>query len=263
MGIPITKILKENLDELNKEFVQRFNTEIKIVDKIPREKKSSTLFEYFVLYNTILALTPIEIKIIMRNRQGPSFVPIVGIKYWKTLNKFGEVLEPSVSIKLSNKKLSLWFHRPFVFKNFGSLRPDILIREGEFDFKDKSYDEEAKVELFKDGELFAGAGINRPNKDFIIKEFPVALNSKPLCFFFKRKFLHPPIIIECKSFGGMLGNPQEYAEYAKIVAIVSPEKLYEPKKENIYIIRLENNKRLSNQDCREKLKSFFKKIKLL
>lgn len=262
MGIPITKILKEKLEELNKEFLQRFNTEIKIVDKIPKGRKSSTLFEYFVLYNSVLAFDPIEVKILMRSRQGPSFVPIVGIKYWKTLSKFGEALEPSILIKLHNKELGLWFDRPFVFKDFGSLRPDILIREGKFDFEDKSYANETKIELFKDGELFAGVGINSPNNDFSIKKFPEALDTKALYFYFKEEYLHPPLIIECKSFGAVLGNPQEYAEYAKVVAIVSPEKLYEPKRENIHIIRLENNKRLSNQDCREKLSSFLEKIKL-
>lgn len=70
MGIPITKILKENLEEVNKEFLQSFNTEIKIVDKIPRGRKSSTLFEYFVLYNLVLAFDPIEVKMLMKSRQG-------------------------------------------------------------------------------------------------------------------------------------------------------------------------------------------------
>lgn len=189
-------------------------------------------------------------------------MPIVGIKYWKTLSKFGEALEPSILIKLPNKELGLWFDRPFVFKSFGSLRPDILIREGRFDFEDKSYTNEAKIELFKDGELFTGAGITPPNNCFSIKKFPKVLDTKALHFYFKEEFLNPPLIIECKSFGGVLGNPQEYAEYAKVVAIVSPEKLYEPKRENIHIIRLENNKRLSNQDCRKKLRLFLEKIKL-
>jgi hypothetical protein len=262
MGIPITSILKQNLEEISKEFNEEFGVSLRFPDKIARGGKASTLFEYFVLYNSVLALEPIEVKIIMRSRQGPSFLPVVGGKYWKTLRKIGECLEPSIVVKTFKKEFAIWFDRPFVFKEFGSLRPDILIRQGKFEFQDLSYNQEEKVELFKEEKLIAGVGTKRMEgmKNY---EFPYASLGKPLYFYYKEEFVSPPLIIECKSYGGVLGNPEEYAKYASHVAIVTPEKAYEPKKENLHVIRLENSKYLSNQDCREKLRSFYNQIKLI
>lgn len=267
MGIPITPLLKQLLEEIGKEVKEKFSTSIKIPDKIARARKASTLFEYFVLYNSVLALEPESLEIKMISRQGPSFPPITGVKYWKTIRKCGEILEPSVVAKRDNEIFNFWFDRPVVFKKFGSLRPDIVIRKGGFEFKDLSYSQESSVQLLKEGKLFAECGIKRPsngnNNLLKVAFYKVFEGSPEIEFKISPDFIHPPLIIECKSFGAVFGNPQEYAEYAHHVAIVTPEKAYEPKKENLHIIRLENSKYLSNYGCREKLKAFYKQIKLI
>jgi hypothetical protein len=54
----------------------------------------------------------------------------------------------------------------------------------------------------------------------------------------------------------VLGNPESYADYARNVVIVTPEKLYEPKRESIHILKIENKRRLENLELRKKVKDF-------
>ena len=61
-------------------------------------------------------------------------------------------------------------------------------------------------------------------------------------------------MFECKSFGARLGNADKYSEYADVVVVVSPEKLYRPKAENLYIVRVEAG--FDNSDLRKKLRPF-------
>lgn len=74
----------------------------------------------------------------------------------------------------------------------------------------------------------------------------------------KEEFNNPELIIECKSFGARLGNPQKYADYGKLIIIVSPEPLYEPKAPNIQTIRIERE--FNNLEIREKLEPFLKNV---
>lgn len=267
MGISITKVLNKQLEEIKKELREKFNVPLVIVDKNSQAQKSSVLFEYFVLYNAVLALEPDSIKKVNLKGRGGSSLLIPGVKYYKTIGKYGEIIEPSIIIQKGTKEFAFWFDRPFVYleERLATLRPDILIREGQFEFKDLSYQEE-KAKLFKDGELIAEFGVITPN---FHKEFSYQIRisddlfGHKIYFKFKEEFIHPPLIIEVKSFGAVLGNPEEYAKYAEKVAIVTPEKIYEPKKENLYIIRIENSKRISNEELRTKLRYFYKQIKLI
>jgi len=59
----------------------------------------------------------------------------------------------------------------------------------------------------------------------------------------------PPLIIECKGIGATLGSIEEYAKNAQSVVIVSPEKLYQPKRENVHIVKV--GKDFSNLELRE------------
>ena len=76
----------------------------------------------------------------------------------------------------------------------------------------------------------------------------------------REEFNYPELIIECKSFGARLGNPQKYSEYGKQVLIVSPEPLYDPKASNIKIIKIGND--FNNLEIREKIKLVLNKVLL-
>lgn len=78
-------------------------------------------------------------------------------------------------------------------------------------------------------------------------------------FKFKEEFIHPPIAIEAKGYGAVMGSLEEYAKLIKTVVLVTPERTYEPKRENLIIIRIENKRRLSNLEIRNKLKELYHK----
>jgi hypothetical protein len=268
MGIPITPILKKSLEEIDNELKEKFNVRLKIPDKIHQKRKASVLFEFFVLYNSVLALDPEKIQIILRGRGGASFL-IPGIKQYKTVSKYGKTIEPSIVVQKTGEEFGFWFDRPFIYfkERIATLRPDIVIRKGKFELKDLSYKKEEKCQLYKDGILIAEFGIYSSASSFENNEYKIRISKElfgeKIYFKYKEEFVHPPLIIECKSFGAVLGNPQEYAEYGNSVAIVTPEKIYDPKKENLYVIKLENKKNLSNKDCREKLKKFYEQINFI
>lgn len=100
-----------------------------------------------------------------------------------------------------------------------------------------------------------GIEIEVPKGFFIEKS---TFEGKFVYFKAKDEFKHPPLIIECKSFGARLGNPQKYAELGQEIIIVSLEKLYEPKLENIYLIRV--GKSFDDEELRENLKPFLEKL---
>lgn len=261
MGIPNQYILKQRLNEISNEFREKYGKDIEYAED-HQPKKAATLFEYFVLYNTILTLDPDEIvEMYIRQRSGPTYLPLPGVKYWKTVSKMGIGLRPSFVVRKSKKFISIWFDKPLVYfkkGNEASIRPDIVIRTG--NFRTKEDVNSAKFWLLKDNKIIVECGISNDNvqeKGYQVLE-STKWEGKKTYIKFKEEFIHPPLIIECKSFGAVLGNIEKYSSYGESIVVVSPEKLYKPKTENIYIIKLD--KQLKNFELREKLTSFLSKV---
>lgn len=255
MGIPNQYILKERLNVIDREFKKEYGLSIQFVEYEPEKEKASVLFEYFVLYNTVLAYKPDKIiEINLKQRSGPTYLPLPGIKYWKTVSKIGEAFKPSITIKKNKTIINFWFDKPLVyFKRLTSIRPDIVVRVGNFRVQDNiSYD---KFKLFREEELIIECSVSplRPEEGYQILE-SLEFKGKKVYLKFREKFIHPKLIIECKSFGAVLGNIEKYASYAKQVIIVSPEKLYQPKGDNIHLIKLGKN--LESSEFRKKLIPF-------
>lgn len=255
MGIPNQYILKERLNSIDKELKKKYGLSVQFVEYEPEKEKASILFEYFVLYNTVLAYKPDEIiKINLKQRSGPTFLPLPGIKYWKTVSRTGEAFKPSITIRKNKRIINFWFDKPLVyFKGLTSIRPDIVVRVGNFRVEDNSSHD--KFKLFREKELMIECSISpvKPEEGYQILE-SLEFKGKKVYLKFREEFIQPKLIIECKSFGAVLGNIEKYASYAKQVIIVSPEKLYQPKGDNIHLIKLEKN--LESSEFRKKLIPF-------
>jgi len=249
--------IKNRLEDIRHE-LQRYGAELWYAEYEPRP---SALFEYFVLYNAALALKPKTLKVGIREPglmpftrgdfRSTGFLPFAAVKSHKTLGKMGLTLLPSVVIAKDSAELVFWFDKSLV----RGLRPDIVVRKGRFEY-DEEYGKYAR--LYCDGDIFAEYGLGpapTENKAYKVEATSSIVGGEEAMFFrAKKEFEHPPLIIECKSFGARLGNPQRYADYAETVLIVSPEKLYEPKAPNIKLIRVEND--YNSFDLRSKLKPF-------
>jgi hypothetical protein len=262
MGIPIFPILRERLTEIDNELRERFGLTLQTAEFNP--KKASILFEYFVLYNVVLSVDPGELRIDLRRRSGPPYLPLPGVKYWKTAGRFGDILEPSIVARREKNTYNFWFDRPllyFVKGEEASARPDIVVRKGQFEFRDLAFSQE-KVQLLREGELIAETGIAslssipKEENGYTVLVPSYEWEQKVSYFKFRDEFIHPPLIIECKSYGAVLGNIDKYASHAETVVVVTPEKLYEPKKPNIHVLKIQNKRQLSNQELRQKAASF-------
>jgi len=249
--------LRKRLEELQDE-LEKYGAELWYAEYKPRP---SDLFEYFVLYNAALALEPMNLKVGIRQPglrpftrgdfRSTGWLPFAAIKSHKTLARMGLTLSPSIVISKNEVELAFWFDKSLA----KGLRPDIVIRSGHFEYTEE-YGKYAR--LFRDGDIFAEYGLGpAPTENKIYKvETTSSIVDREEAMYFRAKkdFEHPPLIIECKSFGARLGNPQRYADYAKTVLIVSPEKLYEPKASNIRLVRVEHD--YNNFDLRSKLRPF-------
>lgn len=262
MGIPNQHILRERLDIINSEFEEKYKRPIAFSKHNP--KKASELFEYFVLYNAVLAFNPDAIvEISLRHRGGPTYLPFPAIKYWKTISKIGNALKPSIIVRKNDKIVNFWFDKPLDFTKgeASSIRPDILIRLGDFKVETEG---DSIVRLLSNGGKVVEAGILAASQHLKQEDGWKTIEGpdfegKKAYFSSKDEFLKPPLVIECKSFGAVLGNIEKYAAYGKTIVVVSPEKLYAPKAENVHILRLD--KQLDNLEIREKLVPFSNEVK--
>lgn len=274
MGIPNTYVLQQRLIEINEDFKKKYNAPIQFKKKYPvslttldkknMPEKAAVLFEYFVLYNILLAYNPDEIlELSLKHQQsGSTYLPLPATKYWKTVFKMGRGLKPSIIARKNNRIISFWFDKPLAYFRKGetaSIRPDIVIRPGNFKIEENFSSD--KFRLFNENEVVVECGVS--NSSILPEESYEALEGlewegKRIYLKFKKEFIHPPLVIECKSFGAVLGNIQKYASYGKNVVVVSPEKLYNPEAKNIHIIRI--GRQLRNSELREKIVPFFRLV---
>jgi len=253
--------VKKRLEEIRYE-LQKYRAELWYAEYEPIP---SALFEYFVLYNAALTLEPSALKVGIREPglmpftrgdfRSTGFLPFAAVKSHKTLGRMGLTLLPSIIIAKDSAELAFWFDKSLA----KGLRPDIVVRKGRFEYSEE-YGKYAR--LHRDGNIFAEYGLGptpTENEAYKVEAASSIVGGEEGLFFrANREFEHPPLIIECKSFGARLGNPQRYADYAEIVLIVSPEKLYEPKASNIKLIRVEDN--YSGFGLRSKLKPFLENV---
>lgn len=262
MGIPNHHILRERLDTLNSEFKEKYNHPILFSKHNPQ--KASELFEYFVLYNAVLAFNPDAIvEMSLRHRGGPTYLPFPAIKYWKTISKIGNALKPSIIVRKNDNIINFWFDKPLDFTKgeASSIRPDILIRLGDFKVEK---DGDSIVRLLSDESKVVEAGILAASQHLKQEDGWKTIEGpdfegKKAYFSSKDEFLKPPLVIECKSFGAVLGNIEKYATHGKMIVVVSPERLYSPKAENVRILKLD--KQLENIEIRKKLVPFLNEVK--
>ena len=238
--------LTKSLEQIREELKQEFNVEIQYAENNPRP---SALFEYFVLYNAALATKPREITINRMSRgdfRAAVGLPIPSAKSHKTVRRMAHTIKPTITTK-NGQPLAFWFDRALM----AGLRPDIVIRPGRFEVEGEV---SSHITLQRNGEPFAEFA-NQPLEEkpgYIIQTQKVDWPPVSyICFRAREEFMIPPLIIECKSFGAELGNLEEYARYAKKVVIVSPEKLYQAKRENIELVRV--GKDFDNINLRDKL----------
>jgi hypothetical protein len=231
------QLLKQRLHEIEQELLNRFGAKMPFAEYNPRP---SDLFEYFVLYNAALSTDPTRLVIGVPFTRGDArsahFIPFGLNKPHKTAIKMGRTLVPSITCLSESTEFAFWFDRSIL----PGLRPDIVVRKGHFETK-TDYSRGYTV-LLKDDSWFAEYSLTRATDiehDSFFEQTPSALRiGKSIYFNAKNEFRHPPLIIECKSYGARLGNPQVYSDHADRVVIVSPEKLYEPKKENMMTIKV-------------------------
>jgi hypothetical protein len=232
------QVLKTRLNELDLEFQRRFAVAIRLADYHPRP---SDLFEYFVLYNCVLAVDPIEVTILLASRgdaRGAGFIPFGMTRPYRTAARLGQCLRADIVVRTSNGELALWFDKALAT----GIRPDIVARKGCFQHMEQY--SEGHVCLMKDGELFAEYRLDQPPTDegYVVESTPKLSGSyTPIFFRAKSDFFKPPLIVECKSFGARLGNPDKYAAYAEKVILVSPEPLYQPRAENMVLVRVSSD----------------------
>jgi len=250
--MPIVKkeidALKRSLDEIRIELEKKFNIEMQFAEYQP---KPYSLFEHFVLYNSALAVSPERLQLNRLSRgdaRSAGGLPIPAVKSYKTVWRMGTTLKPSITVACKNE-LSFWFDRALV----NNLRPDIVVRPGHFEIEGEISEH---VQLLRNGSLIAEYCCTplEQQDGFLMLSQTMKWSSGEtarLYFRAKNEYLHPPLIIECKSFGAKLGNPEEYATHAEAVVIVSPEKLYQPKRENMHVIRVDRE--FSNLQLRKDL----------
>lgn len=254
--------IKERLREIEQEIEQKYNQKL-AMKKRPR--RPWVFYETFVVYNALLSLSPdiLSIHFNPLHYGGISYIPFPGVKDYKTVWRTAESLKPDFVITKNKKTMTLWYDKTFIpqTKLTGGFKPDLVLRSGEFTF-------DWKGKLYKDNILFCEYGIGsnteNPNEEKgyeIIKGLPIKWDyeeEKYVYFRAKEEFLKPPLIIECKGFGAMFGNPEEYAKYAKNVLVVTPEKIFQPKKENIRIIKV--GREFDNSELREQIKPYLDQI---
>jgi len=246
------QVLKTRLHELDLEFQKRFATAIRLADYHPRP---SDLFEHFVLYNCVLAVDPIEVTILLAGRgdaRGAGFIPFGMTRPYRTAARLGQCLRADIVARTLNGELALWFDKALAT----GIRPDIVARKGRFQHMEQY--SEGHACLMKDGELFAEYRLDQPPTDerYVIESTPKLSGSyAPIFFRARSDFFRPPLIVECKSFGARLGNPDKYAAYAEKVILVSPEPLYQPRAENIVLVRVSQD--FDNIKLRTSLQEFF------
>ncbi len=240
--------LKDSLEQLKKELFGRFSVEMQHAEFRPRP---SALFEYFVLYNAAMATNPLKLVLNRLSRgdfRAVGTLPIPSEKSYRTVWKMGETIKPTI-VTQNRHELDFWFDRATV----RGLRPDIVVRTGKFELRGEI---SSKVQLLRDGEVFAEYAdqlLEERTGYFVESQKYTQTGGETfhLCFRARKEYMSPPLIIECKSIGATLGNLEEYAKHAQNVVIVSPEKLYQPKRENIHVIKVGRD--FSNMELREAL----------
>jgi hypothetical protein len=241
--------LKDSLAQLKEELLACYSVEMQYAEFRPRP---SALFEYFVLYNAAMANNPRKLVLNRVSRgdfRAVGTLPIPSEKSYRTVWRMGETIKPTI-VTQNDHELDFWFDRATA----QGLRPDIVVRTGKFEIKGEI---SSHVQLLKDGDVFAeyaDKSLDRKDGYFVESQKYTASdgNTYYLCFRAKNDYKTPPLIIECKSIGATLGNLEEYAKSALNVVIVSPEKLYQPKRGNIHIIKV--GKEFSNSELREALR---------
>jgi len=248
--------LKNSLEAIREELMRRFGTKLEFAEFKPRP---SDLFEYFVLYNSALALDPTELKIGHPFTRGDfrstGWIPSGIVKPYRTPIKMGKTLVPSITCKVEGTEFNFWFDKTLAPR----IRPDIVVRTGHFE----TGEDYAKGHfwLLKDGLFFAEYSLEEHPESpgyFVERTHGPPKRGETVYFKAATEFKTPPLIIECKSYGARLGNPEVYADYARTVLLVSPEKLYEPKRPNI--IRISVKKDFENRELREKLRPHLRRL---
>lgn len=241
--------LKDSLAQLKGELLRHFDVEMQYAEFRPRP---SALFEYFVLYNAAMAINPHKLTLNRVSRgdfRAVGVLPIPSEKSYRTVWKMGETIKPTM-VTQNIHELNFWFDRATV----QGQRPDIVVRPGKFELRGEL---SSNVQLLKDGEVFGEYA------DQLLEERPGYFVETQkyeqtggkifhLCFRARKEYVCPPLIIECKSIGATFGNLEEYAKHAQNVVVVSPEKLYQPKRTNIHVIKV--GKDFSNMDLRVALR---------
>jgi hypothetical protein len=256
--MPISKreviLLKQRLLEIDQELRERYSAELKYANYKPRP---SDLFEHYVLYNAALAIAPDSLVLGHLSRgdfRSTGWVPMPGLKAYRTVWRAGRTLYPDISFTKEGKSASLWFDKSLD----KGMRPDIVLRPGTFQVTQADSPHTA-VQLLRNGKLFAeyeDIVLEEEEGHFVERQ---SMNWEPegrreISFKAEDEFKHPPLILECKSYGARFGNPEKYSQYARVVVIVSPEKLYRPKAENLFIMRVESS--FENSGLREQLRPF-------
>lgn len=252
--MPIAKkevdLLKDKLGKIRVELAERFGCEMTYAEYRPRP---SDLFEYFVFYNALLSVKPDKIllnRIRRGNYRSSGGLPIPAVKSQRTVWKMGSTLHPDATLRKESNELSFWFDKALAPR----IRPDIVVRGGHFEIR-RDFPE-PRIQLTRDEEPFAEY-CNRTLEGMPGYFVETQHMNWPregmrfISFRAKEEFKYPPLVIECKSFGARLGNPQKYATYAESVVVVSPEKLYEPRSEKIHIVRVTD---FDEKDLRARLK---------
>jgi hypothetical protein len=241
--------LKDSLEQIKEELLRRFGVEMQYAEFRPRP---SALFEYFVLYNAAMANNPRKLVLNRVSRgdfRAVGTLPIPSEKSYRTVWRMGETIKPTI-VTQNSHELDFWFDRATV----RGLRPDVVVRTGNFELRAEI---SSNVQLLKDGEVFAEYAdqlLEEKTGYFVEsqKYTQKAGETFQLCFRARKEYMSPPLIIECKSIGATLGNLEEYAKHAQNVVIVSPDKLYQPKRENIHVIKV--GKDFSNMELRAALR---------
>jgi len=248
--------LKNSLEVVREELMRRFGTELEFAEFKPRP---SDLFEYFVLYNSALALDPIELKtghpFTRGDFRSTGWIPSGIVKSYRTPIKMGRTLVPNITCRVEGIEFNFWFDKTLAPR----IRPDIVVRTGHFE----TGEDYAKGHfwLLKDGVLFAEYSLEERSESegyFVERTTGTPKPGETVYFRAATKFKKPSLIIECKSYGARLGNPEVYADYARTVLLVSPEKLYEPKRPNIIAIRV--NQSFENLELQEKLRPYLSRL---
>lgn len=247
--------LKGSLEKLKKELLERFGVEMQYAEFRPRP---SALFEYFVLYNAALATNPRKVFLNRVSRgdfRAVGTLPIPSEKSYRTVWRMGETIKPTI-VTQEDHELDFWFDRATV----RGLRPDIVVRAGKFELTGAI---SSHVQLLKDGEIFAEYAdqVLDEKTGYFVESQKHGVLGKTVYLYFRAKeeYKSPPLIIECKSIGATLGNLEEYAKYGQNVVIVTPEKLYQPKQDNVHIIRVGMD--FSNSELREALRPYLEMLR--